>query len=89
MTLTLFIVLFAALAGATAALALYRKWGLAMHEDDFVHIDEAEGRLIPQQVATNNKIHTVDTAGKTLTLLTAVSGVLVAVVWVYQELGRY
>jgi len=89
MTITPFVAVFAALAVATAGLALYRKWGLAMKEDDFVHIDEAEGRLIPQQVAVAHKIHSVDVAGKTLTALTTVAGIVLAVVWVYQALGHY
>ena len=89
MTLVPFVFLFAVSGVATAGLALYRKWGLAMHEDDFVHIDEAEGRYIPQQVAVNHKIHSVDVAGKTLTVLTAVFGILLAVVWAYQELSHY
>ncbi|HEY4361611.1 MAG TPA: hypothetical protein VGN17_11600 [Bryobacteraceae bacterium] len=89
MTLTPFVLLFAVSGAATAGLALYRKWGLAMKEDDLVHIDEAEGRLIPQQVEVANKIHSVDVAGKTLTALTAVAGVLLAVVWVYGQLNRY
>jgi hypothetical protein len=89
MTLTLFEILFAVTGIVTAGLAVYRKWGLAMHEDAFVHIDEAEGRLIPQQVAIIKKIHSVDVAGKSLTILTAVLGVLLVVVWGYQELNHY
>jgi hypothetical protein len=89
MTLTPFELLFAVSGIATAGLALYRKWGLAIHEDDLVHIDEFEERLIPQQVAINNKIHSVDVAGKSLTILTAVSGVLLAVAWGYQQLSHY
>ena len=89
MTITPFVAVFAALAVATAGLALYRKWGLAMKEDDFVHIDEAEGRLIPQQVEVAHKIHSVDVAGKTLTALTAVAGVLLVVMWVWRELNHY
>jgi hypothetical protein len=89
MTLTPLGLLFAVSRIATAGLALYRKWGLASHEDDLVHIDEFEDRLIPQQVVINNKIHSVDVAGKRLTILTAVSGVALAVVWGYQQLGHY
>ena len=89
MTLTPFEVLFALSLITTVGLAVYRKWGLAMHEDAFVHIDEAEGRLIPQQVAIIKKIHSVDVAGKTLTALTVIFGVLLVVMWGYRELGRY
>ena len=89
MTLAPFVVAFGTLGLATAALALYRKWGLAMREDDFVHIDEAEGRLIPQQVAVAHKIHSVDLAGKTLTVLTAVAGIVLGVVWFLEALRRY
>ena len=89
MTLTPFELLFAVTGIATTALAVYRKWGLAMHEDGFVHIDEAEGRYIPLQVAIIKKIHSVDVAGKTLTVLTAVFGILLVVVWGYQQLGHY
>jgi hypothetical protein len=89
MTLTLFELLFAVTAIATVGLAVYRKWGLAMHEDGFVHIDEAEGRLIPQQVAIIKKIHAVDVVGKTLTVLTTVLGIVLMVAWGYQQLGHY
>jgi hypothetical protein len=89
MTLTPFAVAFAACLLTTVGLGVYRKWGLAMREDDYVHLDEAEGRLIPQQVAINHTIHSVDVWGKTLTVVTAVSGVVLAVLWAYRELGRY
>jgi hypothetical protein len=89
MTLTPFEVLFAVSGVATAGLALYRKWGLAIHEDDLVHIDEFEDRLIPQQVAINNKIHSVDVLGKSLTVLTIVSGILFVVLWGYEQLNHY
>jgi hypothetical protein len=89
MTLTPFAVLFAVCGLATAGLALYRKWFLAVREDHTVHIDEAEGRLIPQQVTLAHKIHSVDVVGETLTVLTAASGFLLGAVWLYTELSRY
>ena len=72
---------------ATLGLALYRKV-LAMREDPYVHLDEGEQRMIPQQVATFHKIGTVDRLGVTLTIITAVFGLALAAAYLYQVAPR-
>ena len=67
----------------TLALALYRKV-LMMREDPYVHIDEGEQRMIPQQVATFQRIGTVDRWGITLTIITAIFGLVLAIVYLFQ-----
>ena len=84
-----FAVTFVASGLITATLAVYRKWGLAMREDDYIHISEGEGRYIPQQVAVNHRIHTVDVVGKALTVFTGAAGVALFVAWVYEALSHY
>ena len=71
----------------TLGLALYRKV-LMMREDPYVHIDEGEQRLIPQQVATFRTIGKVDRWGITLTIVTAVFGLLLAGAYLYQIAPR-
>lgn len=71
----------------TLALALYRKV-LMMREDPYVHIDEGEQRMIPQQVATFHRIGTVDRWGITLTIVTAVFGLALAAAYLYQVAPR-
>ncbi len=88
MTLTLLEAVFAALVISTAALALYRKF-LSMHEDDYVHLSEGEAKYIPQQVTMAHKLQAIDTWGKTLTVLSAVFGVLLVVVWAYFEFMKF
>ena len=82
MTLTPFVVTFLVLVFLTSALAVYRKL-VTLREDDFLHLDDGEAKLIPQQVATARRIHSLDFWGEALTVLTAISGVLVVVIYLY------
>ena len=82
MTLTPFVTTFFVLGFVTAILALYRKL-LAMREDDYVHFTESEAKYIPQQLAMAHRIHIIDRWGETLTILTAVAGLIVIGVYVY------
>lgn len=67
----------------TLGLALYRKI-LAMREDPYVHLDESEQRMIPNQVAGFRKIGAVDRWGITLTIITAIFGLGLATAYLYQ-----
>jgi len=71
------------LAAVVAGLALYRKY-VSMHEDNYLHLSEGEARLRSAQVATFRQLDTVDRWGKTLTVLIAISGVILAALYVYQ-----
>jgi hypothetical protein len=85
--MTQLVAVWAVLGVVTLALALYRKV-LMMREDPYVHIDEGEQRLIPQQVATFRTIGTVDRWGITLTIITAIFGLVLAGAYLYQIAPR-
>ena len=88
MTLTPFLVVFFAFGFTTVALALYRKF-ISMHEDDFVHLADPDGKVVAQQLTTAEKIHKIDVFGETLTILTAVAGLVVIGVYVYIKVTTY
>jgi len=67
----------------TLGLALYRKI-LAMREDPYEHLASGEQRMIPEQVAKFKRIGAVDDWGIALTILTIVSGLALAGLYVYQ-----
>jgi hypothetical protein len=73
---------------ATLALALYRKF-VSMREDDWLHLAASEERLIPQQVATFQKLGRIDRWGITLTILTAALGLVLAALYLYQAALRH
>jgi hypothetical protein len=77
----------AILGAVTLALALYRKI-LMMREDPYVHLDEGEQRMIPQQVATFRRINSVDRWGISLTIFTAIFGLALAGAYLYQVAPR-
>lgn len=85
--MTQLVALWAILGVVTLALALYRKI-LAMREDPYVHLDEGEQRMIPEQVAGFRRIGTVDHWGITLTIITAVFGLALAGAYLYQVAPR-
>jgi hypothetical protein len=74
------------LAVAVLGLALYRKFISAHDEDRYVHISEGEARLIPHQVAVNEKLTHVDRWGELLTVVTLIAGLALAGIYVYQKL---
>jgi hypothetical protein len=83
MNLTPFVILWSILALAVLGLALYRKL-VANHEDDLIHIGPGEEKLIPQQVQIAAKLEVVDRWGKTLTVIVAAAGLLIAAAYLYQ-----
>jgi hypothetical protein len=85
--MTAFVIFWAILGVATLALALYRKF-VSMREDDYVHLSAGEERLIPQQVATFKKIGAIDKWGITLTIVTAILGLALAALYLYQAAIR-
>lgn len=74
------------LAASVLGLALYRKFVSAHEEDRYVHVSEAEARLIPHQVAVNRKIGKIDQWGETLTVFTLVTGVMLVCIFLYRAL---
>jgi len=70
-----------------AALGVYR-WIVAHREDDYIHIDDdPNGDLIRTQRATVKALRKVDRAGIILTVITAVYGVVLAVMYLYAGLN--
>jgi hypothetical protein len=78
----------ALLAVVVLALALYRKLLTDNQGDNYVHMSEGEARLIPHQIAVNQKISRVDRWGEVLTLGTLFAGVALACLYLYQALWR-
>jgi len=83
LNLTPIAVVWALLALVTAGLALYRKL-LTHNEDDYLHVHEGEARIVSQQFQLAHKVDEIDRWGKFLTIVTAVSGVAIACVYLYQ-----
>ncbi|HUK90694.1 MAG TPA: hypothetical protein VLZ81_09870 [Blastocatellia bacterium] len=65
--LTLWIV-WAVLTLAVITLAVYRKMA-TRHEDDYVHLADAETQVISQQVTVAQRLEKIDSWGKTLTIV--------------------
>ncbi len=77
------VLIWAVLAIATLALALYRKF-VSAGEEDLIHLGPGEESRIPEQVALESKLKAVDRWGKTLTVITMAVGLVVAAVYLYQ-----
>jgi hypothetical protein len=65
-----------------AIIAVYR-WIVTHHEDDFLHIADPTGQLLANQRQTASTLRQVDRLGIGLTILTAVYGVGLLVVFLY------
>jgi len=83
MNLTPAVVVWVILAIATLGLALYRKL-ISAKEEDLIHLGPGEERHIPEQVALAGKLKTVDSWGKTLTVITVAVGLAMAAIYLYQ-----
>jgi hypothetical protein len=84
MSLIPFIAMWSVFGVVVLGLALYRKILTFHGDDEFVHLDDGEERLIPQQVALGRKLQVIDSWGKSLTIFTVAFGVLIAAVFLYQ-----
>lgn len=83
MNLTPYTVIWACIAAAVLGLALYRKL-VTRNEDDYVHVADGEAKIIPQQVAMANKLDAIDRWEKILMIVAAITGVLLALAYLYQ-----
>jgi heme/copper-type cytochrome/quinol oxidase subunit 2 len=68
------------LAIVVAFLIVYRK-SVSSHEDDGLHL---EGNVQTQQMALAHRLESIDRWGKTLTIVVAVYGIVLAVIYLYQ-----
>ena len=70
-----------------AILGVYR-WIVSHREDDYIHIDDdPSGELIKNQRETALALRKVDRVGIILTVLTAVYGVVLVVMYLYAGLN--
>jgi hypothetical protein len=63
-----------------AIVAVYR-WIVTHHEDDFLHIEDPEGQLIPNQRQTARELTRVDHLGIGLTVATALYGIVLLIMF--------
>ena len=83
MSLTPFVVLWFILGLVVVGLALYRKLVTAHEEPDLVHLAAGEEREIPHQIELAHKLDVVDRWGKTLTVFTVATGLILAAIYLY------
>ena len=82
MNLTPFVILWSILAVAVLGLALYRKL-IANHEGDLIHVGPGAEKLVPQQIRLAARLEFVDRWGKTLTVIVAAAGSLIAAAYLF------
>ncbi len=85
MTLTPYFIAWAVLAIAVLALALAR-YLVSFREDENIHLSEGEKSLISEQNTIFRKLDAIDRWGKSLTVLEAVTGLTLAVVYLCQRI---
>ena len=83
MNITLFFAIWIVLGLATLALALYRKFTSA-NEEDLIHLADGEEHCIPEQTVLAEKLALIDRWGKILTIITVVTGLGLAGIYLHQ-----
>ena len=76
-----FIVLWTLLAISVAVLVVWRK-SVANLEDDSLHVFQGS---VAQQISVAHKLEVIDKWGKIVTAITVISGLIIGVVWMYQN----
>jgi len=69
---------------ATLALAVYRKL-TAFHEDPYLHLSQPESGQIAGQSRKARRIASLDRVGIILTAISAISGIVLAIAFLYQQ----
>ena len=85
MSYTPFVIVWSCLAVAVLALAIFRNLQ-SLHEDDNIHITAGEQQMIPQQQAFFRKMDALDRWGKSLTILTVATGLILAAMYIWQTM---
>ena len=80
--LTPFVGLWAVISAVTLALAIYRKF-VSAGEQDIIYLGTGEEGKIPEQQALAQRLLTIDLWGKTLTVVVLISGLALAVAYLY------
>lgn len=78
-----FVVIWSILAVVVIAMILWRK-AVSSHEDDSLHVSQAEVGISQQQIGLAQKLDQIDKWGKILTVIVVVSGLILACVYFYQ-----
>ena|SRR6476469_5341566 len=65
-----------------AGMIVWRKI-VSRNEDDQLHVLHTEG-VVPQQLMVAKKLDVIDKWGKTLTVIAAVVGLVLFLLWIYQ-----
>jgi hypothetical protein len=79
-----FVVLWALLALTVVGLIIYRRF-VSAGEDDMIHVSDPVGSTTAHQVSVAQKLDQIDKWGKTLTIVTAVYGIVLVGIYVYQS----
>ncbi len=82
-----YVIVWIAVGAGTLGLALYRKF-LAMKEDDYIHIEAWRAPEVNAQQVMAKRMHAIDRWGETLSVLTLVGGLVLALAWLYGQLNR-
>ena len=82
MNWTPFVAIWSVFAAVVLGLAAYRKM-LSTQEDDSLHVSDGGARLIPEQVATAQRIEVVEKWGKSLTALVVFTGLIMAAIYLW------
>jgi hypothetical protein len=80
--LTPFVGLWAVISAVTLGLAIYRKF-VSAGEQDIIYLGTGEEGKIPEQQALAQRLLTIDLWGKTLTVVVLISGLALAVAYLY------
>lgn len=83
MQFTPYIVMWAAVTALVLALALIR-FIVSRQEDDNIHLGSDQDAVISKQVAISRKLQVLDRWGQALTVLSLVSGLIIAGVYLNQ-----
>jgi hypothetical protein len=71
-----------------ACLAVYR-WMVTRHEDDFLHLEDPTGELLLNQRETAKSLKKVDRLGIALTVITALYGIGLLVMYLVNGLNYH
>jgi hypothetical protein len=85
--MTASMIVLVAMTVVVAILAAYR-WFVAQHEDDFLHLNDATGEVVTHQRETAHTLSSVDRIGIGLTILTAIYGVALLLIFIFHGLNR-
>jgi hypothetical protein len=77
-----------ALTVITAGVAIYRKF-VSTEDDSFVHVNDPTGELNHNHRVTDKTVERVDRLGMTLTVVTALYGVSLIAVFLYNGLTQF